>query len=111
VFHCYWTQSLCPISTDNILEAFLSEYRQKSQSSTFVSSTSAINSDLCDTSGEEEEGEEEERGCVPIPELPSGQKLTVVILSTWGDQYYVGLTSIEVFTTSGEMAHIQKVRG
>lgn len=106
MFHCYWTPSFCPISTDNILEAFLSEYRQKSQSSKFVSSTSAINTDLCDTSGEEEE-----RGCVPIPELPSGQTLTVVILSTWGDQYYVGLTSIEVFTVSGEMADIQKVRG
>ena len=68
---------------------------------------SSRSADLCD--GDHEEEEEEGEGCVPIPELPSGRKLTVVILTTWGDQYYVGLNSIEVFTASGEMADIQKV--
>ena len=68
--------------------------------------------DLCDKGeSEEEEDKEEEEECFMIPELPSGQELTVVILSTWGDKYYVGLSSIEVFTASGEMAAVQKVRG
>ena len=31
------------------------------------------------------------------------------ILSTWGDRFYVGLTGIEVFTASGEMADIVQV--
>ena len=68
-------------------------------------------SDLCDE-GESEEGgeEEEEEEGVMIPELPSGQELTLAILSTWGDKYYVGLSSIEVFTASGEMAAVKKVR-
>ena len=91
--------------SDDILETFLSEYHQKRHCGS-KSATSAT--DLCDK-GESEEEEEEE--CVMIPELPSGQELTIVILSTWGDKYYVGLSSIEVFTASGEMAAVEKVRG
>ena len=97
------------IFSDDILETFLSEYHQKRHHSS-KSVTSAT--DLCDKGeSEEEEDEEEEEECFMIPELPSGQELTVVILSTWGDKYYVGLSSIEVFTASGEMAAVQKVRG
>ena len=93
--------------SDDILETFLSEYHQKRHRSS-KSATSAT--DLCDK-GESEEEEEEEEECFMTPELPSGQELTIVILSTWGDKYYVGLSSIEVFTASGEMAAVQKVRG
>ena len=97
------------IFSDDILETFLSEYHQKRHRSS-KSVTSATN--LCDKGeSEEEEDKEEEEECFMIPELPSGQELTVVILSTWGDKYYVGLSSIEVFTASGEMAAVQKVRG
>ena len=60
--------------------------------------------------GESEEGGEEEEESIMIPELPSGQELTIAILSTWGDKYCVGLSSIEVFTASGEMAAVKKVR-
>ena len=90
------------------MEEFLSEYRQRRHRS-----SESMASDLCDEGeseeGGEEEEEEEEEG-VMIPELPSGQELTLAILSTWGDKYYVGLSSIEVFTASGEMAAVKKVR-
>lgn len=44
-----------------------------------------------------------------IPELPQGQELVMLLQSTWGDRYYVGLTSIEIFTSSGEKAPINQV--
>ena len=44
-----------------------------------------------------------------IPELPSGQHLVVNILTTWGDQYYVGLNGIEVFNSNGKPVQISKV--
>lgn len=44
-----------------------------------------------------------------IPELPSGQRLVVNILTTWGDQYYVGLNGIEVFNCLGKPVQISKV--
>ncbi|TGZ67804.1 hypothetical protein CRM22_004589 [Opisthorchis felineus] len=41
------------------------------------------------------------RGVI-IPELPSGRRLLIDIINTWGDQYYVGLSGIEIFTTDGK---------
>ena len=52
----------------------------------------------------EKEGEE-----FDIPVLPEGQQLVLSLLTTWGDQYYVGLTGVEVFTASGERATIREV--
>lgn len=37
-----------------------------------------------------------------IPVLPQGSRLVINILSTWGDRHYVGLNSLEVFSSSGE---------
>ena len=31
------------------------------------------------------------------------------ILSTWGDRHYVGLTGIQVFSSTGEAVNISKV--
>lgn len=44
-----------------------------------------------------------------IPELPSGQRLVINILTTWGDQYYVGLNGIEVFNCLGKPVQISEV--
>ncbi|KAL4239443.1 hypothetical protein ACF0H5_000258 [Mactra antiquata] len=44
-----------------------------------------------------------------IPELPYGQQLLINIRSTWGDKHYVGLTSIEVFASTGEQIKISEV--
>ena len=82
---------------DDILESFLEEYRQRRQCSEVPPVDSSP----------EGEGEEE---CFPIPELPSGRELVINILTTWGDGYYVGLTGIEVFTDSGEVATVAEVR-
>ncbi|CAG9767417.1 unnamed protein product [Ceutorhynchus assimilis] len=44
-----------------------------------------------------------------IPELPRGKTLTIDILTTWGDKYYVGLNGIEIFTATGEIAKIERI--
>jgi hypothetical protein len=44
-----------------------------------------------------------------IPELPNGQRLVINILTTWGDQYYVGLNGVEVFNSAGKPVQISKV--
>ena len=41
-----------------------------------------------------------------IPELPSGRQLTINILSTWGDAFYVGLMGIELFDSSGHRIQV-----
>ncbi|KAJ1527608.1 hypothetical protein ONE63_007571 [Megalurothrips usitatus] len=44
-----------------------------------------------------------------IPELPTGTKLTVDILSTWGDRHYLGLNGIELFTNDGLPPQIAQI--
>lgn len=45
-----------------------------------------------------------------IPELPYGKELVIDIKTTWGDKHYVGLTGIEVFSSTGESVTVTKVR-
>ncbi|CAM9158646.1 unnamed protein product [Lampetra planeri] len=64
----------------------------------------ACNDDADDDPSMEREEEFE------IPVLPQGQRLVVNILSTWGDRHYVGLNGLEVFSSSGEPVHPNRIR-
>ena len=44
-----------------------------------------------------------------IPELPYGRELIINIRTTWGDKHYVGLTGVEIFSSTGEQVNITKV--
>ena len=143
---------------DDVLESFLSEYREKRQhrqqkSSTEATAigegvdpfdsidhsysvTSSISTTATDTdwppiptttsqqrddrtsrdmedsfddNGEEGEGEGEGEYCFRTPEHPTGTELVVNLLSTWGDKFYIGLTGIEVYTSTGHPAVIAQV--
>jgi hypothetical protein len=46
---------------------------------------------------------------VCIPELPEGRRLTLSLLSTWGDPHFVGLAALEIFDSAGEKISIEDV--
>ncbi len=46
---------------------------------------------------------------VCIPELPEGRRLTLSLLSTWGDPHFVGLAALEIFDSNGEKIEIENV--
>lgn len=55
--------------------------------------------------GEEEEGNDG----ITIPELPEGKVLELRLLSNWGDSNFIGLNSVEIFTSTGERAVVEKI--
>ena len=88
---------------DDILDEYLNTERSKAKKPPTI---------------QEEEGEGENAempaatngGEFEIPELPQGKEMVVDIKSTWGDRHYVGLNGIEVFTSTGEIAKVAKIR-
>ncbi|TKR92952.1 hypothetical protein L596_007501 [Steinernema carpocapsae] len=44
-----------------------------------------------------------------IPELPSGEKLRLVLLRPWDDSNFVGLNTVEIFTSQGTRADIESI--
>jgi hypothetical protein len=42
-----------------------------------------------------------------IPKMPMGKNIEFHILSTWGDNYYVGLSGIEIFNNEGNLIPIE----
>ncbi|KAL5018794.1 hypothetical protein ScPMuIL_004516 [Solemya velum] len=44
-----------------------------------------------------------------IPELPVGKNLVINIKSSWGDRHYVGLTGVEIFSSTGEQVTVSKI--
>lgn len=46
-----------------------------------------------------------------IPLSPKGRRLTINILSTWGDPHYVGLTGLEVFDEDGRCVSDPSING
>ncbi len=135
---------------DDVLESFLSEYREKRQhrqqksaatlvgegsdpfdstdhsyfSSTSTTATDTANIDWAPTptnqqrddggtSRDMEDSFEEEEGddyYFATPEHPQGTELVLNLLSTWGDKFYIGLTGIEVYTSTGQPASIIQVK-
>eukprot|EP00081_Caenorhabditis_elegans_P012955 NP_491836.2 Protein KIAA0556 homolog [Caenorhabditis elegans] len=57
----------------------------------------------------EDEVNEEDQNEITIPELPEGRVLELRLLSNWGDSHYIGLNSVEIFTSTGERAVIDKI--
>ncbi|KAL6731378.1 hypothetical protein Aduo_002250 [Ancylostoma duodenale] len=44
-----------------------------------------------------------------IPELPSGKILRLELLSNWGDDTFVGLNAVEIFTEYGKRPEVAKI--
>jgi hypothetical protein len=53
---------------------------------------------------EEETGEE-----FVIPELPQGKELSMLILSNWGSQQFVGLNGLEFIDSNGDLIRPKEV--
>ncbi|XP_061197501.1 katanin-interacting protein-like [Saccostrea echinata] len=53
--------------------------------------------------------EEDSEDNFVIPELPYGKELVINIKTTWGDKHYVGLTGIELFSSTGESVNVSKI--
>ena len=142
---------------DDVLESFLSEYREKRHhrqqksakeavvvagggadpfdsidhsysvaSSTSTTTTDTVNTnwapaatnqqrddstsrDMEDSLDDDEEPDEGEECYFTTPEHPEGVELVLNLLSTWGDKFYIGLTGIEVYTSTGQPATIAQV--
>lgn len=44
------------------------------------------------------------------PFLPAGQLIKMVIHSSWGDPYYVGLDGFDILDVHGQVVNVEKVR-
>ncbi|UMM13682.1 hypothetical protein L5515_001836 [Caenorhabditis briggsae] len=71
--------------------------------------TEKVNLESMGDRKEEEEESEERMEDITIPELPEGKILELRLLSNWGDPNFIGLNSLEIFTSTGERADVEKI--
>ncbi|CAP31555.1 Protein CBG12601 [Caenorhabditis briggsae] len=71
--------------------------------------TEKVNLESMGDGKEEEEESEERMEDITIPELPEGKILELRLLSNWGDPNFIGLNSLEIFTSTGERADVEKI--
>ena len=118
---------------DDVLESFLSEYREKrlhrqqkgasrlthstdSRSCPTPTADSAsqewydphIQDGKFDTEDSTDNGDDDV--CFTTPEDPKGVELVINLLTTWGDKFYIGLTGVELYANSGEPAQVTQVQ-